>query len=555
MSYIEPNTNITVYRNTGLSPHYDNTLYFESEDAKDLYWAGASEYIAGTFNKCYYQRTNKNTIRLEAPIRQLYKCDYMRFKNLSYENKFYYAFVTAVNYVNNETTELEFVIDPIMTWMGTFVPKKCLVLRQHARRDRIGDSLTDEGVQLGDYIITHVDAYPASIGYSETRIIIWVADETHSGEMSGGVYSGAKSIICADADSANAEIDKLVANNQAENIISIMMIPAYLATSENGIYSYEYGMTKGYTNFDGYVPRNNKLFTYPYHKIVASNNAGAEQTYRPEFFTKTLENIVFEVYATLNTSVQMMLIPKNYKGTGSNIEEALTMPDFPLCSWNYDSYKAWLAQYNAYYPQSVDLLENQLQSRTAKVSADAGINALTGTVSGALKGLIAGGPLGAVGGGVSGALTGAVSGLSNIGKNAADNAVDMETKSRESMIYNSSVPTTPQVLKGKVTPQALFAQGAGLSFRIYDKKITAQYAQSIDDYFTLYGYTLNQVETPSMNNRQYYTYVKTSGCNIGGELPADDARQIEDIFDSGIRFWKRLGDIGNYDLVNSPLET
>ena len=58
-----------------------------------------------------------------------------------------------------------------------------------------------------------------------------------------------------------------------------------------------------------------------------------------------------------------------------------------------------------------------------------------------------------------------------------------------------------------------------------------------------------------VNNRQYYTYVKTSGCNIGGELPADDARQIEDIFDSGIRFWKRLGDIGNYDLVNSPLET
>ena len=244
MSYIEPNTNITVYRNTGLSPHYDNTLYFESEDAKDLYWAGASEYIAGTFNKCYYQRTNKNTIRLEAPIRQLYKCDYMRFKNLSYENKFYYAFVTAVNYVNNETTELEFVIDPIMTWMGTFVPKKCLVLRQHARRDRIGDSLTDEGVQLGDYIITHVDAYPASIGYSETRIIIWVADETQSGTMSGGVYSGAKSIICADADSANTEIERLVADNQADNIISIMMIPAYLATAENGIYSYEYGMTK-----------------------------------------------------------------------------------------------------------------------------------------------------------------------------------------------------------------------------------------------------------------------------------------------------------------------
>ena len=567
MSYIEPNTNITLYRNTGLSPSYENTLYFANESDKDIYWASASEYIAGTFNKCYYQRSEKNRFRVEAPIRQLYKCDYLRFKNVSYEDHFYYGFVTGINYISNNVTEIEYVLDPIMTWMGTFNLKQCLVLRQHSRTDKIGDSLTDEGVQLGDYIITNVMSMPRGVDYKDYKIALWVATEDTAGRMSGGIYSASQLHLFDSADEVNDYIDSLVDENQAENITSILMIPAYIATaSSNGVYESTQAFSKGNTNFDGYVPRNNKLFTYPYHKIVVANNAGAEQTYRAEFFTLTDENLKFKVVACFNNNLQIGLIPQNYKGTGNNYEEMLTMTDFPMCSYNYDSYKAWLAQYNAYYPQSVDMLEMQLQSRSATTNANAGVQLIGDMIGGALNGFanlfnrgqksISSAPLGT--GGLEGALlsggASAISGLTNIGKNAVSNLIDRETKARESMIYNSVVPNTPQVVKGKVTPSVLFTEGALMGFRIYDKKITSQYARIIDDYFTMYGYTLNQVTTPNMNNRKYYTYVKTSGCNAGGEIPADDAHQIEMIFDNGVRFWKGLKDMGNYNLVNTPID-
>lgn len=573
MAYIEPNTNITFYKSTNLSMSFENSLYFSSTSAKDDYWTNATEYICARANKCSYQRLNRGTIRVEIPIATLYQADYMRFKNNSFENKFFYAFVTSVNYVNNVTTEVNFMLDPLMTWMGEFGLGQCLVLREHSRTDNVGDSLTDEGLQLGDYTIDHVYSLPKGVDYNDYRIVIAYADENARGGLYGGVYSGTVIDYCPTPEIANSTIDELVENNLADNITGIFMIPGYLAGNDDGVYDLSFTFDKGNDDFDGYVPRNNKLFTYPYHKIVVANNTGDEQTYRAEFFTKTNEKLKFRVYATINESANMILIPQNYKGTGDNYEEILTMATFPMCSWNYDSYKAWLAQYNAYFPQAMDMVEIQNSARTARVSTantassyTTAMNAIASPILGALSGLMGHGSgqssvQNSAGQGMFG---GMLSGVGNAWNTyntnkmnsltaTSDNAIDLESKAREGMMYNSVIPTTPQVLKGKATPNALFSCGALMGFRVYDKKIQSQFARSIDDYFTMYGYTLNQVTTPSMNNRKFYTYVKTSGCNLGGSLPSDDARAIENIFDTGVRFWKDLNDIGNYNLVNTPL--
>lgn len=561
MSYIEPNTNITVYRNTGLSMSYENALYFDSEESKDLYWSSASEYIAGVFNKCSYQRSERGVIRVEAPIRRLYKADYMRFKNLSFENKFYYAFVTHVEYINNETTAIHYVLDPLMTWMGDFTLLPCLILREHSKSDNIGDSLTDEGVQVGDYVTTSENAFPVEVSGATSKIVMSISDEGGNGAIDGGIYSATKTEIYDTPEKANARINELVNANLADNIVNIFMCPAEYTTvtSTSGLYDKQFNFTKGNTSFDGYVPKNNKLFTYPYHKIVLSNSAGAEQTYRPEFFTLTSEDVVFRVLASVNNGVQVMCIPVNYKGQGNNWEETITLSEFPMCSWNYDSYKAWLAQYNAYYPQNVELQELQMQGRTLKRDTNSLFNVVgsvaTGAAGGAIHGLKyghVGAAAGALGGAALSGLGSVVSGLTGAGGNAAENAVDRESLARQQMIYSSNIPSTSQVTKGKVTPNILFAYSAGIGYRMYDKKIQAQQAMIIDDYFTMYGYTINRIDTPSMNVRPYFTYVKTSGCNVAGEIPADDARGIENIFDSGVRFWKSLSTIGNYDLNNSP---
>lgn len=82
--------------------------------------------------------------------------------------------------------------------------------------------------------------------------------------------------------------------------------------------------------------------------------------------------------------------------------------------------------------------------------------------------------------------------------------------------------------------------------------ITKNYASMIDDYFTMYGYAVRNTLTPNMNARPNFTYVKTKGCIVHCNCPAEDARAIEEMFDNGIRFWKNHNNIGNYNLNNSP---
>ena len=74
----------------------------------------------------------------------------------------------------------------------------------------------------------------------------------------------------------------------------------------------------------------------------------------------------------------------------------------------------------------------------------------------------------------------------------------------------------------------------------------------LDSYFDMFGYAVKQHGVPNMNARPNWTFVKTIGCSVGGNIPADDASKIEDIFNRGIRFWKNHNNIGNYSLNNAP---
>ena len=68
----------------------------------------------------------------------------------------------------------------------------------------------------------------------------------------------------------------------------------------------------------------------------------------------------------------------------------------------------------------------------------------------------------------------------------------------------------------------------------------------------MFGYPINTSGIPNMNARPHWTFVKTIGCDVTGNLPASDANDIESIFDSGCRFWHNLIEMGNYELDNSP---
>ena len=92
-----------------------------------------------------------------------------------------------------------------------------------------------------------------------------------------------------------------------------------------------------------------------------------------------------------------------------------------------------------------------------------------------------------------------------------------------------------------------------VGFYFEGKCISPEYASKIDDYFSMYGYAVNELKTPNLNNRKYFTYLKTANCNLSTRrMDAQTRQTIEGIYNNGITTWKELSQVGNYDLDNTP---
>ena len=523
--YIEPNSQVQFFSDIGISQNYDTALYFSSTKEKDAYFNNLDKIAS--FSKVSYSRSNKGVIRLEANILALYDAGYMRFKNTSFENKWFYAFVDSVEYINNTTVEIKFTIDVLTTWMGTFKLGQCFVERQHTTSDGIGEHIADEGLNLGDYVVEGFHDYTYDL---TSNVIVFVESSESGGTgggVTGGIYNGCQLEYFPSAEKANEHINELIDANKIDNVIKIYMVPAIYYTpntTDNPLehYNQRIDNPKPYSSLDGYVPKNKKLFTYPYKYCEVTNSEGDRKDFKYEYFNTVPNNVSsgnysFSHQAICASTTEALFMPINYKmqSMTSNqlqVEERVSISNFPLCSYNIDTYRAYTAQVNSNLP----------------------LSAINSFNNGTIGGLSSGNPLGGLISGITGSLA----------------------TSANAMVVNllgttSFAPEMGTRNQGNQESDFLLASG-NKGFRIFEKCITKNYANMIDDYFTAFGYAVREVKTPNMNARPHWTYVKTVDCNVHGNLPCEDARKIESIFNNGCRFWKKHTEIGNFDLDNSP---
>jgi hypothetical protein len=120
------------------------------------------------------------------------------------------------------------------------------------------------------------------------------------------------------------------------------------------------------------VPKNKKLYTYPYNFFHVDNASGSELNLRYEFFENRTPKGNIRVPITM--PIQCVFRPTNYKGSGGDTfnNESITLSNYPMCSWGTDAFKAWLAQ-NA-VPIGVNTAKNAISG------------ALTGFALGAVVG-------------------------------------------------------------------------------------------------------------------------------------------------------------------------
>ena len=98
MSYFAPDTTIIFLKNVPLDNSYEHSIYFATPQNQYDYFYSLRKYKLDAQS---YQRVKRGWMRVQIKADNLYDCNYLAFQNTSFGTKWFYAFITSVEYVND----------------------------------------------------------------------------------------------------------------------------------------------------------------------------------------------------------------------------------------------------------------------------------------------------------------------------------------------------------------------------------------------------------------------------------------------------------------------
>jgi len=515
-----------------------NQITFSDSTAQYNYFYNLSHL---EYDECTYQRKDGviryatgDNLRYE----DLLQYNYCMYKNDSYKDKWFYAFIIDINYINDGMTEVTIETDVFQTWQFDITYMNSFIEREHVSNDTIGVNTIPENLETGEFT-NHDDKTKFGIG-SCHAVVCTSEDPFRQGasypyNVVNSIPSGLHYFVVGDLGTSINFIGWLTywASNKSDLslIQSIFMVPdsmtGYTSDSSSSYWSWavvdgglqnapyhklstnitgsfnlgDTTISKPYNNIDGYVPRNNKMFVYPYNFMMVDNHGGVCEEFRYEDFTS--QNCIFTTKGDITPGCSIRTIPRNYKHIDYNYSEGINALKLPIGSWQGDVYTNWLTQ------NSVNI----------------GVNVATSTA-----GIISGVATGNIASGVSGVL-GIASTLGSI-------------------YEHSRIPN--QVFGNQNSGDVTYSDGES-TFTIYRRTIKYEYAKIIDDYFSMYGYKVNKLATPNIHKRSNWDFIKCIDVNLEGNIPEKDLEKIRNLFNNGCTFWHTTSNYLDYSQTNSIL--
>lgn len=524
--------------NVPLELDYKHTLYFGNKETQKQYFM--SRKVAQFTDFHYIRKDNilrvpsKDDNHLATSLDDLLHLgvNYVMYQNTKYSNKWFYAFIKDLKYVNDETTEIYIETDVLQTWETDYTLKQSFVEREHVVDDTIGTHTLPENVEKGEYVCNQhyvdedLDDVMTDLCYIVASTLSTTEKITNSegvqvykpstGGRYNGIYSGTKYYAYTSPSDINKVLDNYAGTGQVDAVNGLFIAPRVLAEATNNVvnestspYWKEVEVEKNNKTIDGYTPRNKKLLTYPYNYLLASNNNGGNVIYRYEDFSNG-DNATFGIEGVLCPGCSVRLIPTNYKGATENDEEGFNLGKYPSCNWATDMYTNWMTQ-NA---QSIAV-------SNAKNISDATVGAVASLFSADLVG------------GLYGSISNGAFGI----------AQTMAEIDKQSM--------TPPQANGNLNCGDVITASGKNTFHFYKMSIKKEYARLIDKFFDLFGYKVNDLKIPNKAHRPEYWYTKTIDVNIDGAIPQDDMQKIKNCYNNGITFWVNPDHIQNYNVTNT----
>ena len=563
--YVEPQSNIRLLKGVNLDSTYEHTIYFNNATEQMNYFASKTKH---TFSNVTYNRVNKGVARLQVGADDVYDCNYMMFQNIGFGNKWFYAFINHVEYINNITCEIYFEIDDMQTWAFDYTLGMNYVEREHSATDNATEYYLPEPVDIGDYIVDD-RSRNAYLDYQALDTVVATSFNPTSGDilimkMDTKIYNGIYYKVFETYPGGDDEtgqgvtdyLNSIVSQQGVDSIVSVFVCPhaitkfyldqitsGYSARTARKNDAILFDFNKAFASFKEdnreYVPKNKKMYTYPYNFVYLYDNIGNDTSIlKPQFLETPDGYIHINASMGLSTVPSCVLYPERYKGKTDNVEAGITLDKYPQCAYNIDTVRAYIAN-GGMYSDVINLGSSMVFGALAL-----GVGAGTGGM-----GAVATGTALAVAGSQTGGAkpsAGAMRPMANIGsymssKVGMANAVNQ-------LSHNLNKPDTTRtgsVISGLMADSEYYPI-------VERRHINVTNAIAIDNFFTKYGYACQQLKVPNRNVRPHWCYTQTVNCVLDGiSMPADAEAHICSIYDKGITFWKNGDEIGNYSLDNS----
>ena len=536
------NGEIILCKGIKMDKGFENVLSYNESDMVTL----CRNNAVATTTKYSILDPSVRSIDVALPYSTCIPVNYIAFKNPYYGNKWYFGFVEDIVYINNNTTTIKYKLDVFSTWYSSMNVGKAFIEREHVSDDTLGNNTVPEGLDTGDYIVNEVE----SIGYEtsgnpETRVVIgvtkvpedmWSTFSTTSRNYNG-IFNGLSYYVFETFPDAANFLSVMDLKGLAENVVNVFLAPNKLCNTSVFVPYTETIIDWGSTTFDitfnynkipnesaervlkdsttiainstlnGYTPKNNKMFTKEFNFLHITNNNGGDVNYAYEDFVNNTPT--YRVIGAICPGCSIRLIPENYKKYTTTatknilMEYGLVAGKYPVCSWRSDTYTNWLTQNSVNY--TMDRI----------------------------------GSIGAIG--VAAAINPAVAAISGVGL-----ITDLlkENEKRE----KSPIQSKGNVNVGDVT------YSSGMNKFTYSKmSCRYEYAKKIDDYFSRFGYKVNEIKTPNLNSRTKFNFIKIGGYDelITGDIPASDLEEINNIFRKGVTIFHDYSTFGDYTQTNA----
>lgn len=579
MAYIQPNSTIQFFKGINLDNRYMHTIYFASVNAQNAWFTGK---VNKTISGHTYQRYTINQLKVKGDATEFLEYTYMRFMNDRSVDMWFYAFITGVDYINENTVLITYEIDVMQTWFiqkGSVRP--CMVLREHVTDDTFGHNLEAEPIGSDVYDADEILNNGAKIfgdAFDHYSLITQTTGTSGTDEhMVHGLFTGCV-YEAYDADSQGdgnyiygqllSKLGSWDLQQQQEVVIDLYTVPSFCAGANAGHLSSGSEIVIP-NKYDNYTPKNKKLFMYPFSYLMLTTHAGDTAMYRWEYFDGTIGSpCQFEVDGTMIGGGEIRCYPRAYNGQEYNVDSGIVFNNFPKNCANYDAYQAWIAGggsarldndrvVNSFKGvggvfQSVAGLLGQLAPSTRTVDTTetvsyTGYVGATPIASQSQRNYQSFGENSPSYGGITGAVGGATSTVGSL----------IEAKNNMQYSFNDA-HFVPNTVVGKPSSCLPIAQ-RDFDIYFFHVHVRDDEVKRLDDFLSCYGYQVNKVKAPNLTGRQYWNFVMTKDCVIDGDMPASSKEAIARIFDTGITFWHNGDNIGNYaisvtdDTINNPI--